>query len=123
MAYVTDRKRAVGLGSGRTGTQHHWNMIVSSIGVVILIPFFVFVFGAGLGGTHEEVLAFFARPFPAIITGLTLVVGIRHLNAEAQEAIEDYVHGVAGKLAGIAVTAFSWTLIAAGLFALVKLAL
>ena len=123
MAYMTDRKRAVGLGSGRTGTQHHWNMIVSSIGVVILVPFFIFVFGAGLGGTYEEVLAFFARPFPAIVTALTLVVGIRHLNAEAQEAIEDYVHGTTGKLAGIAVTAFSWTLIAAGLFALVKLAL
>lgn len=123
MAYMTDRKRAVGLGSGRTGTQHHWNMIASSIGLVVLIPVFVFVFGVALGGSHEEVLAFFARPFPAIVTGLTLVVGIRHLNAEAQEAIEDYVHGVTGKLTAIAVNAISWALIAAGLFALVKLAL
>ena len=123
MAYLTDRKRAQGLGSGRTGTQHHWNMIVSSIGVVVLVPLFIFTFGSGLGGSYEEVLAFFARPFPAIVTALTLVVGVLHLNSEAQEAIEDYVHGVAGKLARVAVGALSYTLIAAGLFALVKLAL
>ncbi|MBY6137517.1 succinate dehydrogenase, hydrophobic membrane anchor protein [Leisingera sp. XS_AS12] len=123
MQFLTDRKRAQGLGAGGTGTHHHWQMIVSSILLVPLVPLFIFIFGSALGGSHEEVLAYFSRPIPAIILGLSLVVILLHLLREAQEAIEDYVHGVAQKLALVAVAAFTYTLIAAGLFALVKLAL
>ena len=123
MQFLTDRKRAQGLGAGRTGTHHHWQMIVSSILLVPLVPLFIFVFGNGLGGTYEEVLAYFSRPFPAIVTGLSLIVITLHVMHEAQVAIEDYMHGIAEKLALIFVGAFSYTLIAAGLFALVKLAL
>lgn len=123
MSYVTDRKRAIGLGSGRTGTQFHKRMLATSMALVVLVPLFVFSFGGALGGTFDEVLAHFSRPYPAVITALMLVVGVVHLNGEAQEAIEDYVHGVQGKLLAMAVTALSYVLIAAGLFALVKLAL
>ena len=123
MAFLTDRKRAVGLGSGRSGTQHHWQMMISSMAMVILVPIFVFTFGAILGGSHEEVLAFFSRPFPAIATALCVLVIINHVKNEALEAIEDYVHGVAGKLAQVAVSAFAYVLIVSGLFALVKMAL
>lgn len=123
MQFLTDRKRAQGLGAGGTGTHHHWQMIVSSILLVPLVPLFILIFGSALGGSHEEVLAYFSRPIPAITLGLSLVVILLHLLREAQEAIEDYVHGVAQKLALVAVAAFTYTLIAAGLFALVKLAL
>ncbi|MBE1285814.1 MAG: succinate dehydrogenase, hydrophobic membrane anchor protein [Rhodobacteraceae bacterium] len=123
MRYLTDRKRARGLGAGGTGTHHHWQMMVRSMLMTVLVPLFVITLGLGLGGTQEEVLSYFARPFPAIITGLTLVVGLIHLMNEAQEAIEDYVHGAAEKLTLVAVKAFCYTLMAAGLFALVKIAL
>ncbi len=123
MRYLTDRKRAQGMGSGRQGTHHHWQMIVTSTLLVVLVPLFVITFGLGLGGTYEEVLAYFGRPIPALITGLSLTVGIIHLLSEVQAAIEDYVHGVAGKLTYIAAAAFAYTLIAAALYALVKLAL
>ncbi|MCT4554733.1 MAG: succinate dehydrogenase, hydrophobic membrane anchor protein [Pelagimonas sp.] len=123
MKFVTDRKRAQGLGSGRSGTHHHWKMMISSAALVVLVPLFVFTFGAGLGRDHSDVVDYFARPFPAIITALTLVVAILHCKAEAEEAIVDYVHGVKGKLLIVALNAASYTMIAAGLFALVKIAL
>ncbi|MBR9763610.1 MAG: succinate dehydrogenase, hydrophobic membrane anchor protein [Rhodobacteraceae bacterium] len=123
MRFLTDRKRAIGLGSGRAGTHDHWKMMITSAAMVVLVPLFVFTFGAGLGGTHEEVLAYFARPFPAVITALTAVIGVLHFKAEAVDAIVDYVHGVPGKLLIVAVEALAWVLIAAALFALVKLAL
>ncbi|MCG7520172.1 succinate dehydrogenase, hydrophobic membrane anchor protein [Ruegeria sp. Ofav3-42] len=123
MNYLTDRKRAQGTGAGGEGTHHHWQMMVSSAALVILVPLFVFVFANGLGRSYEEVLAYYSRPFPAIVTGLTMVVVIIHLVRETQVAIEDYVHGVAEKLSLMAVAAFGYTLIAAGLFALIKLAL
>ena len=123
MRFITDRKGAEGLGSGRAGTHHHWKMMISSAALVVLVPLFVFTFGMGLGRDHLDVLAFFARPFPAIVTALTLIVVTLHCKSEAEEAIIDYVHGVKGKLLLVAVTALCYTLIAAGLFALVKLAL
>lgn len=123
MRYLTDRKRATGLGSGGTGTEGHWQMMVRSIIMGVLAPLFIFTIGFGIGGTYEEVLAYFSRPLPAIITGLGLVVGLIQLMNEAQEAIEDYVHGVSGKLLLVANKAFCFSLIAASLFALVKFAL
>lgn len=123
MRFITDRKRVEGLGSGREGTHHHWQMMISSMLLVPLVPLFVFVFANGLGGTHEEVVAYFSQPFPAIVTVLTLVVVIWHLMQETLVAIEDYVHGVAGKLALVATQAVSYTLIIVGIFAIARMAL
>ena len=123
MGFITDRKGAEGLGSARAGTHHHWRMMISSALLAVLVPLFVFTFGLALGRSHEGVLEYFARPWPAIITGLTLIVATLHCKAEAEEAIIDYMHGVKAKLALVALTGLAWGLIAAGLFALVKLAL
>jgi len=123
MNFLTDRKRAQGMGSGRQGTHHHWQMMMTSIALVVIVPVFLFTFGAGFGGTYEEVLAFFGRPFPAIFTGLSLVVIIIHMMREAHAAIEDYMHGTLQKLTLVAASAFAYTLIAVGLFALARIAL
>lgn len=123
MRYLTDRKRAQGLGAGKSGTHTHWQTMVRAMILTVLVPIFIFTLGAGIGGTYEEVLAYFSRPFPAIVTALTLVVGLLQLMYEAQEAIEDYVHGVLEKVSLAAMWALGYTLMAAGLFALVKLAL
>lgn len=123
MRYLTDRKRAIGSGSGREGTHHHWKMMVSSISLAVIAPFFVFTFGAGLGGSYEEVLAYFSRPFVVLVMVLGLLVGLNHFKMEIDEAVEDYVHGIAGKLTLVAVTALTYVLMAVGLFALLKLAL
>ncbi|WP_293576511.1 succinate dehydrogenase, hydrophobic membrane anchor protein [Phaeobacter sp.] len=123
MRYMTDRKRALGLGAGGTGTENHWKMMVRSMIMVVLAPLFLITLGLGLGRPYEEVLVYFSQPIPAIIMALSLIVGLIQLMYEAQEAIEDYVHGVGEKLMIVAVRAFCYTLIAAGLFALIKLAL
>ena len=123
MRFITDRKRVQGLGSGRKGTHHHWQMMVSSAVLVVLVPVFVVTFAIGLGGSHAEVVSYFGKPFPALVTCLTLIVGVLHLMHEAQAAIEDYVHGTAGKLSLIAVQAFSYGLIVVGIFAIARMAL
>ncbi len=123
MKYVTDRKRATGLGSGSEGTHHHWKMMVSSLSLVVLVPLFVFVFGSALGRSYPDVQSFIANPFVALSLGIALTVGLLHIKMEIDEAVEDYVHGLTGKLTLIAVGAATWVLIAAGLLALLKLAL
>jgi len=123
MRYLTDRKRAVGSGSGSEGTHHHWKMMVSSICLAVIAPFFIFTFGAGLGSSYEEVQAFLSRPFVVLVLALGLIVGLNHFRMEIDEAVEDYVHGIAGKLTLIAVSAVTYLLMAVGLFALLKLAI
>lgn len=123
MRFLTDRKRASGLGSGHDGTHHHWQMIVSSILLVPLVPIFVLLIGGALGGSHADVVAYLSRPVPAILLSLSLIVIVVHLMREAHAAIEDYVHGTAGKLTLIATTAVAYTIIAAGLFAIARMAL
>lgn len=123
MEYSTDLKRAVGRGSGREGTRHHWEMMLSSIAMVFAVPVFVVAFGLALGGDHATVLSYLSNPFAAILVAVSLTICIRHFMNEALEAIEDYVHGTAGKLAMFACTAVSYLMIIVGLFALAKIAL
>ncbi|SFJ34237.1 succinate dehydrogenase, hydrophobic membrane anchor protein [Celeribacter neptunius] len=123
MAFLTDRKRAANLGSAHHGADHHWFMITSSIGLLILVPLFIFTFGCALGGTYEEVVAYYSRPFPAIVAGLTLVVSMLHMMRGWQMMVEDYTGGFTRAFLVIGMNFFCYTLIAAGLFALVKLAL
>jgi succinate dehydrogenase / fumarate reductase membrane anchor subunit len=123
MSYLTDRKRAVGMGSAKTGTEHHWSMTLSSGALLILIPLFIFTFGPMLGAPHEEVVAYFNRPFPAVVAGLTILVSFKHFAGGVQVLIEDYVHGLAQKIAIVAMTCLSYAAAAVGLYAIVRLAL
>lgn len=123
MRYLTDRKRAVGRGASGTGTEHHWSMQVSAVGLALLVPAWIYVFGSTLGGTHAEVVATFGRPFPAILTALVLVVGMRHFANGATMMIEDYARGTARKIAVITVVSLSYAVVATGLFALIRIAL
>ncbi len=123
MSYMTDLKRAVGHGSAREGTDRHWGMTKSSVALLILTPFFVFTFGPMLGQPHAEVVAYFQRPFPAIVAALFLTAGFMHFKSGVQTLIEDYVHGTAREYAIILTTCLSYAAAAVGLFALAKLAL
>jgi succinate dehydrogenase / fumarate reductase membrane anchor subunit len=123
MRYLTDRKRATGLGSAKTGTAHFWAMKVSSAALLVLVPLFVYTLGRVIGESHQDVIAHFARPGPALIVALTLIVGLEHFKSGAQVLIEDYVHGTAQKIWIIAVICMSYALMATGLFAIAKMAL
>lgn len=123
MAFMTDRKRAMGLGSAKSGTAHHWSMTISSVALLILLPLFIFTFGAALGGTYEEIVAYYSRPFPAIIAALTILVTFKHFNDGVQTLLEDYVHGLAQKVSIVVMTCISYGAAAVGIFAIARLAL
>ena len=123
MRYLTDRKRAVGKGAAHTGTAHHWSMQVSSVGLAFLVPTWIYVFGTTLGQGRDAVLAVFSHPFPAILTGLVIFVGMRHFAKGASMMIEDYAKGSARKMLIIFVTCLSYVITATGLFALIKIAI
>ena len=123
MAYLTDRKRAVGMGSAKSGTEHHWSMMVSAVAMAILVPLFIFTFGRILGAPYEEVIAYYSRPFPAIVAALTIVVGMMHFKNGVQALIEDYVQGTARKVAIILSICLCYAIAGTGLFAIARIAL
>lgn len=123
MAFMTDRKRADGMGSAKSGTEHHWMMMVTSFALLILIPMFVFSFGSILGSSYEDVLAYYQRPVPSAIAALTFIVGFFHFRKGVQTLIEDYVHGVARKALIIAMICLSYGAAALGVIAVLRLAL
>jgi succinate dehydrogenase / fumarate reductase membrane anchor subunit len=117
MAFLTDRKRATGLGSAKSGTQHFWRTRVQSVAL------FFFTFGPILGSSYEEVTAFYARPFPAVVAALTILVSWFHFADGVQVLIEDYVHGLAEKILILLMTCISYAAAAFGIYAVVRLAL
>jgi succinate dehydrogenase / fumarate reductase membrane anchor subunit len=122
-SYTTSRKRAENLGASGDGTHHLWVMIVSSIALAVLTPFFVFTFGSLLGGTYEEVRATLANPFVAVLFALYLLVGLYHFRQGVQVVLEDYAHGLPRQLMIVAAICVTYLILALGLFALVRLAL
>ena len=123
MRYLTARKRAEGLGSARQGTDHHIAMSISGWALLFLVPVLVVILARTIGGTHADVVATFSHPLVAILTGLFLVVGMRHFAKGAQTAIEDYAHGATRSALIMLANAVSYLTIAAGLYALAVLAL
>ncbi|MEM9432918.1 MAG: succinate dehydrogenase, hydrophobic membrane anchor protein [Pseudomonadota bacterium] len=123
MTFLTDRKRATGLGSSKTGTEHHWHMMVSSAGLALLVPLFILNFGSILGAPYEEVIAHYSKPYPAIVAALTLVAGFLHFKNGVQATIEDYTQGLTRKSLLIATTCFCYAAAGTGIFSIARIAL
>ena len=123
MSFLTDRKRADGLGTSKTGTSNFWWMTVSSVALLFLVPFFIFTTGPMIGRDHVVVTAYFAQPFPAIVALLTFIVGLLHFKNGVTVLIQDYVQGLACKVWIIVMTCVSYAAIATIIFAIARIAL
>jgi succinate dehydrogenase / fumarate reductase, membrane anchor subunit len=123
MRYLTARKRAEGKGSAHSGTEHHWSMTVSAVALAFMVPTWLWIFGRALGGTRADVVATFARPFPAILTALVLIVAMRHFAKGSTTMLQDYARGTSLKAGIIFVNSLAGVIAACGLFALIKIAL
>jgi succinate dehydrogenase / fumarate reductase membrane anchor subunit len=123
MVFLTDRKRATGMGTAKTGTAHFWGMTVSSVALLILVPLFIFTVGPMLGENHATVTAYFSHPLPAIVALLTFIVGLLHFKNGVTVLIEDYFQGLSRKIWIIVMTCGSYAAIATAVFAIARIAL
>ena len=107
----------------RSLVNHHFEMKITSIALFFLIPLFIFIFGSVVGEDHDTVVEYLSMPFPALIVALTLIIGLQHFQSGAQTLIEDYIRGFGYIVALIFVKALSYSLMAAGLYSIGKIAL
>ncbi|MCX8508647.1 MAG: succinate dehydrogenase, hydrophobic membrane anchor protein [Rhodobacteraceae bacterium] len=123
MRYLTDRKRAVGKGSAHSGTEHHWYMQASAVGLAFLVPFFVFCIGRALKQPYGDAWFFLMQPWVTIPMALTIFVAMRHFAKGAIMMIEDYARGTLRKALIITVLSLSYSITAVGLYALLVISL
>ena len=119
---ISKIKYAFSHGSLSEAVHHAVLMKGSSIALLVLMPLFIFTVGPMLGRPHEEVVAFFAKPFPAGVVALTFIVGFKHFSDGVQVLLEDYVHGTARKISILVMTGLRYAAMLIGLYAVAKLA-
>lgn len=123
MRYITPLKAARGLGAARSGTQDHWFMTVTAVALLILTPLFMLVVAKAIGLPREGVIAYFGKPFPAILSGAFIIVGMLHFIRGTRSMLDDYLQGAAHKVAVIFSVIFSYAVIAVAVYALARMGL
>lgn len=91
MRYLTDRKRASGLGAAREGVHHWWQQRVTAVALVPLAILFAIPFARHLGSGHEAVIAAYGRPLNALVAIAFFLAAFTHMRLGLQVVIEDYV--------------------------------
>ncbi|PIE08246.1 MAG: succinate dehydrogenase, hydrophobic membrane anchor protein [Rhodobacterales bacterium] len=122
MRYLTDRKRALGLGSGKSGTSHFWEQRITSVALAVLVPLFVFPLAYNLGSSYEEVRAAYSHPVNAIVGVAFFLTAFLHFFQGIQVVIEDYVHGRWEIVLIITMRLLSSLFALTGAFAILKIA-
>lgn len=106
----------------KAATKHHRKMTRSSYILLPLVPLFLYAVGSVIGSDYATVQAHFAKPFPALITALMLIVGMDHFRGGVTVLLEDYLQGWTRKLSIVAMIGVSYGLMAIGLYAIALLA-
>jgi succinate dehydrogenase / fumarate reductase membrane anchor subunit len=88
----TPLARARGIGSGKTGTGHFWYLRLTSIALMLLVPWLVGTLVSLIGADLATAQAVLARPYNAILMAALLVALFWHTKLGMQVVIEDYVH-------------------------------
>jgi len=90
--YRTPLKRARGLGSGKTGTDHFWKQRVTAMILAPLAIWFVYTLISLVGVDLATARGIIAKPWNAIIFSVFLVTMFWHAKLGVQMVVEDYVH-------------------------------
>tara|TARA_A100001391_G_C4900358_1_gene233478 strand:- start:196 stop:591 length:396 start_codon:yes stop_codon:yes gene_type:complete len=98
--FKTPAAVARGLGSAKSGTDHHIRQRVSAIALVFLVPWFLYAVIAASRSGFEGATAWMSQPWNAILMILTLGAAFYHMRLGMQVVIEDYI-GKAGMKQGL----------------------
>jgi len=91
------QSRKGGESNSHTGTEstNHWiNQRVTSVLLLPLTIFFVFIFIRAIDKTFVEVLVIFQHPFNNLVALLFLLISVWHYRQGIEVVIEDYIHDI-----------------------------
>lgn len=119
----TPLARVRGLGAAKDGTHHWWLERLTSLALIPLTVWFIYELMTHLlGASREQVQAWLAEPFTALLMGALIITVFWHSKLGVQVIVEDYVHNEGRKLALLLFSGTAHLLLGAlGLMALAKL--
>ena len=124
MSLVTPMSRVLGLGSAKDGVEHWWRQRLTAVALLFLSAWFVIGLVTLDDWSYGGILAWLSQPVSAVLMLLMVLTLCYHSQLGVQVVIEDYVHGHAAKMLLLILLTFAHiALAAAGMFALVKVAL
>lgn len=89
---ATALRRAIGLGSAKSGA-HHWRLQrVTAVALVPLLIWLVASLVAHVGDPHQAVAQWLGQPTVAVTMGVLLVALFWHMKLGLRVIVEDYVH-------------------------------
>src|SRR3954447_12639915 len=115
--------RASGFGPAKDGVHHWWMQRVSAVALVPLTMWFLAAIIAKTGADYTAFVARVRNPITDILMGLLLIALFYHAALGLQVIVEDYVHSDVKFAAVIAVRLACFTLGAAGILAMLHIAL
>ncbi|MGH6768326.1 MAG: succinate dehydrogenase, hydrophobic membrane anchor protein [Xanthobacteraceae bacterium] len=118
----TPLARVRGLGSAKSGTEHFWQMRLTSVASIPLTIAFIFIVVSLLGRNQAFAQQILGTPLVAIVMLLFIITNVHHMWQGMQIVIEDYIHGELPKFSLlIANTLFCFAVGLACAYALFKL--
>jgi succinate dehydrogenase / fumarate reductase, membrane anchor subunit len=120
--FKTPLKKARGLGSAKSGTEHFWQQRLTAIANVPQVMFLIWFIISHLSATRPEIVAALKNPFVSMGILLALISITWHMRLGLQVVIEDYVHSEGRKLLALTLnTFFVLALTAIGAFSILKM--
>jgi succinate dehydrogenase / fumarate reductase, membrane anchor subunit len=118
----TPLKKARGLGSAKSGTEHFWHQRLTAMANLPLLIFLAIFIVTHLGATRADLLVSLKNPLITVGLLLTLLSVIWHMRLGLQVVIEDYVHSEGRKLALLTLNMFFTTALGAvGAYSILKM--
>jgi succinate dehydrogenase / fumarate reductase membrane anchor subunit len=119
----TPLHKVQGMGSSHSGTGHFWHERLTSVALIPLSLWFLYVM-LGLSDTSEvTALQFLAHPWNAILMGAFVCFSLWHAYLGLQVVVDDYIHTAGTKIFLMLVIRFGVIAIGAtSLFAIVRIA-
>lgn len=124
MSLTTPLRRALGLGSAKSGVHHWWMQRLTSVALIPLTLWFVVSLVALPGFDHATISAWMSQGLTAPLLVLLVLTMTWHSRLGVQVVIEDYVHAAGARTVSLALVGFAHVFMAAaGVFAILKVAL
>ena len=119
----TPLRKVRGLGAAGHGTAEFWRNRLTSVALIPLSLFAVWLVVSGLGSSFAETRATLSHPVVAILLALFVVISLDHMRLGMVEIIADYAHSEGTKLVLLMLNIF-FTILVGGacIFALLKIA-
>jgi succinate dehydrogenase / fumarate reductase, membrane anchor subunit len=123
MSLRTPLGQVLGMGAARQGVHHWWVQRLTAIALVPLSVWFVVSLLALPAFDHATVSAWMAQSWTALLLVLFVLVAAWHSRLGIGVVVEDYVHGGLKTLTLVIASFVHVLLAAAGVFAVLKVAL